>query len=234
MISPVGDSILTLSKAAPVSITCSVAAAMIMMVILAAGVSTAALKGSADVVKAGAAVAKVSATAGQRAAFAIDLDISKTWHVYAHGDTNFIGVDLMPAEGTTATDLEVEYPAGHPALAIATAEALAAFRALVTDGENFVFTIRREAILFDEKPLSAENPAVVKLATLLFSRRINRLLIQTDVTAEDISAFVRCLALDPATIQSQGGIQDVLLRERVATIWASSVSSCRLQRRRGL
>jgi thiol:disulfide interchange protein DsbD len=72
------------------------------------------MKGSADVVKAVPATAAVTAEAGQRVSFAIDLDISKTWHVYAHGDTNFIGVDLVPAEDLPLAELTVEYPAGHP------------------------------------------------------------------------------------------------------------------------
>ena len=30
---------------------------------------------------------------------ALKLDIATKWHIYAHGDTNFIGVDLVPDEG---------------------------------------------------------------------------------------------------------------------------------------
>ncbi len=86
---------------------------MVLTVILAAGVSTAALKGSADVVKASAAKSVVTGQAGQRVEFAIELDISKTWHIYAHGDTNFIGVDLVPAEDFPLEKFTAEYPHGH-------------------------------------------------------------------------------------------------------------------------
>lgn len=116
------------------------------------------------------------------------------------------------------------YPEGHPALAAATEEAMIAFRALVADEDAFVFTVRREAILLDDKPLVTENPAVKKMAALLFSRRINRLLIQADVKVEDILTLVRCLALDPATIQARGGIQEVLYRERVTTLWTNEIN----------
>jgi len=91
----------------------TLAVAMMLMVV-AAGVSRAAMKGSADVVTAKANIATVTAKAGERVAFTIDLDVSKTWHVYAHGDSNFIGVDLVPAEDLPLTDLTAEYPAGHP------------------------------------------------------------------------------------------------------------------------
>lgn len=89
------------------------AIATILTVLLAAGVSAAGMKGSADVVKAAAATSVVTGTAGERVEFAIELDISKTWHIYAHGDTNFIGVDLVAAEDFPLEELETAYPAGH-------------------------------------------------------------------------------------------------------------------------
>ncbi len=91
------------------------AMALVLTVMLAASAATAAMKGSADVVKASAAQSLVTGTAGQRVEFAVELDISKTWHIYAHGDTNFIGVDLVPAEGFPLAEFEAAYPHGHQA-----------------------------------------------------------------------------------------------------------------------
>ena len=72
-----------------------------------------AFRASADVVKVSAAPASVSAAAGERVAFAINLDIAKKWHIYAHGDSNFIGVDLVPGEGFPLEGFKAEYPHGH-------------------------------------------------------------------------------------------------------------------------
>ena len=90
-----------------------VAVAIVLTGILAAGTCVAAMKGSADVVKASAAQTTVTALAGQRVAFAIDLDVSRNWHIYAHGDTNFIGVDLVAADDFPLAELTAEYPTGH-------------------------------------------------------------------------------------------------------------------------
>ena len=90
-----------------------VAMATVLTVVLAAGMAIAGMKGSADVVKASAAQSLVTGTAGQRVEFAVELDISKTWHIYAHGDTNFIGVDLVPAEDFPLEKFEAAYPHGH-------------------------------------------------------------------------------------------------------------------------
>jgi len=91
---------------------------VMMMVLLAlmtvsAGAASAAIKGSADVVSVSATEAVVTGAAGQRIEFAIAMDIADTWHVYAHGDTNFIGVDVVLGEDFLLAEVEAEYPAGH-------------------------------------------------------------------------------------------------------------------------
>ena len=83
----------------------------LMILVMASGAL--AMKSSADVVKTGPTVSAISAVAGQRVAFDVKLDISKKWHIYAHGDSNFTGVDLVADEGGPLEDLQVEYPHGH-------------------------------------------------------------------------------------------------------------------------
>ena len=41
------------------------------------------------------------------------MDIATRWHLYAHGDTNFIGVDLVPGRGFPPEEFQADYPAGH-------------------------------------------------------------------------------------------------------------------------
>lgn len=88
-------------------------ALVLMALMLAAGAASAQLKTSADVVDAAPSAATVTAAAGQRVDFVINLDIAKKWHIYAHGDTNFIGVDLVPGELFVLDDFQAEYPHGH-------------------------------------------------------------------------------------------------------------------------
>lgn len=72
-----------------------------------------AFRASADVVKVSVVPGAVSAAAGERINFDIKLDITKKWHLYAHGDTNFMGVDLVPEDGPALDSFKVEYPHGH-------------------------------------------------------------------------------------------------------------------------
>jgi len=85
----------------------------LLVVVLGAGLAFGGMKGSGDVVKASVKPTVVSASAGEKVSFDIKLDIQERWHLYAHGDTNFIGVDVVPGEGFPLEDFQAEYPAGH-------------------------------------------------------------------------------------------------------------------------
>lgn len=86
---------------------------LIATVLMLAAGSALAMKGSGDVVKVKPATAAVSAAAGERVHFEVKVDIEKKWHLYAHGDRTFIGIDLVPAKGFPLEKLEAEYPHGH-------------------------------------------------------------------------------------------------------------------------
>jgi hypothetical protein len=80
---------------------------------LAVGLAFGAMKGSADVVKVSATAKTLTAKAGTEVTFAVTVAIQDNWHLYAHGDTNFIGMDLVPDEGFPLTDFAAVYPKGH-------------------------------------------------------------------------------------------------------------------------
>ncbi len=85
---------------------------LVLAILVAAAGCQAGIKGSADVVSV-VPGAGVTAQAGQRVDFVIKLDIARSWHIYAHADTNFIGVDLVPDESFPLQDFIAQYPAGH-------------------------------------------------------------------------------------------------------------------------
>jgi len=86
---------------------------LLTALIVAAVPACAQMKGSADVVKVKPAPAAVVAAADGPVTFAVKLDIERKWHLYAHGDTTFIGVDLLPDEGFPLEDFSAVYPKGH-------------------------------------------------------------------------------------------------------------------------
>lgn len=85
----------------------------LLLVAVTAGLAFGGMKGSADVVAAAAKPLEIKAAAGERVVFEVAVDIQKRWHIYAHEDTNFIGVDLVPAEKFPLAEFKAEYPVGH-------------------------------------------------------------------------------------------------------------------------
>jgi len=85
----------------------------LIVLVVFAGLAQGAMKGSGDVVAVAALPTAVTGAAGERVSFDVSLDISERWHIYAHGDTNFIGVDLVPADEFPLDDFQAVYPAGH-------------------------------------------------------------------------------------------------------------------------
>ncbi len=89
-------------------------AAVLGLALFAALPAVAAPKGSGDVVKVTPRQKLLSAAPGQRLTFQVAVDIAPHWHLYAHGDTSFIGIDLDPVDPFPLEEYEATYPAGTP------------------------------------------------------------------------------------------------------------------------
>jgi len=115
------------------------------------------------------------------------------------------------------------YPPSHPTLKAAVAECLEGFAPLFAAGEPCTCTIRKEGFFLGEKPVGRQNPILGKLAPFLFARRIHTLLLLPDLNGEDLRGFARCLTLEARELLKLGGIQEVLAKARVATVWVNEV-----------
>lgn len=69
---------------------------------------------SAAVVRATLRPAVVAATPGRPYAFAVDFTVREGWHLYAHGDTVFYGVDLTGLAPGPLAGASVVHPEGRP------------------------------------------------------------------------------------------------------------------------
>lgn len=111
------------------------------------------------------------------------------------------------------------YPPKHPALHAAATESLKGFQPLLQEGHHLSLTVRKEGFLLDGKVITKTNQVLTQLATFCFARRIQFLTVLSDLNATDLHRFVHCLILDPQEIHTQGGIQAILERARITTIW---------------
>ncbi len=113
------------------------------------------------------------------------------------------------------------YPPRHPALQSAAAESLRGFEPILAGGSHLSLTVRKEGFLFDDSPVVKNNQVLVQLANFCFARRIQNLTFLADLNSSDLHHFVHYLQLDPQIVQKQGGIQAILEKARLTTIWTN-------------
>lgn len=113
------------------------------------------------------------------------------------------------------------YPAKHPALQAAAQESLRSFEPILGSGNHLSLTIRKEGFLFDDSAIAKGNQVLAQLATFCFARRIQHLTFLADLNSSDLHYFVHYLLLDPQTLLEQGGIQAILEKARLTTIWTN-------------
>lgn len=113
------------------------------------------------------------------------------------------------------------YPAKHPALQTSAAETLRGFEPILSGGDPLCLTVKKEEFLFDDNPVAKGNEVLAQLATFCFARRVQHLTFLPDLSSSDLHHFVHYLLLDPQTIQQKGGIQVLLKKARLTTIWAN-------------
>jgi HEAT repeat protein len=112
------------------------------------------------------------------------------------------------------------YPPRHPALQAAAEESLRGFQPLIGE-QHLCLTVRKEGFLVGDQPLIKTYQVLGNLAMFCFARRIQYLTILPDLSAADLHRFVCCLLLDHQEIVAQGGMQVMLERARVTTIWVN-------------
>jgi len=113
------------------------------------------------------------------------------------------------------------YPPKHPALQATAEESLRSFEPILAGGNHLSLTVRKEGFLFDDNPVAKTSPVLVQLANFCFARRIQHLTFLADLNSSDLHHFVHYLLLDPQVIQKQGGIQAILEKARLTTIWTN-------------
>ena len=113
------------------------------------------------------------------------------------------------------------YPPKHPALQATAGECLRGFQPILAEGNHLSLVVRKDAFLFDDNPVAKGNQVLSQLSSFCFARRIQHLTFLADLNSSDLHHFVHYLLLDPQVIQKQGGIQVILEKARLTTIWAN-------------
>jgi len=124
------------------------------------------------------------------------------------------------------------YPPKHPALQATATECLRSFQPVLAEVNPLALVVRKEGFLFQDNPVAKGNQVLSQLSSFCFARRIQHLTFLVDLNSRDIHHFVHYLLLDPQVIQRQGGIQAILEKARLTTIWANVHDLDEILRRR--
>jgi hypothetical protein len=113
------------------------------------------------------------------------------------------------------------YPAGHPVLLQAVTKIILLFEAVPLPEEGLSIDVTKNALLYRDVPLpSSGNKAVIDLNWELYLRRAARIIFLPNLQPDEVVSCLKVITLDPEEIQDAGGLERILLREKVTRIWA--------------
>ncbi len=115
------------------------------------------------------------------------------------------------------------YPDGHPSLIQSVSKIVAVLEELPLPEAGLEVEVTRGALLYGGEPLPVTNRAVYDLNRELFLRRVSKIIFLPELKGPEVIAFLKVLGRDIREIQDEGGIERVMLREKVSRIWANRV-----------
>ena len=116
------------------------------------------------------------------------------------------------------------YPASHPVLLQAVTRIIQLFEAVPLPEEGLSIDVTKNALLYRDIPLpSGGNKAVIDLNRELYLRRAARIIFLPNLQPDEVVSCLKAITKDPEEIQDAGGLERILLREKVTRIWANRV-----------
>lgn len=115
------------------------------------------------------------------------------------------------------------YPDRHPLRTETLGHAHASALALLAGSELTLQVSRNGIASANGEPLLGANPMVQALAKEFFIRRIQRLTFLPDLELEDLSTFLKLVNLDPQRIVSASGMESLMTKYGIRTIWLNEV-----------
>ncbi len=123
------------------------------------------------------------------------------------------------------------YPPNHPTLKNACQETLSLLSPLLEE-DGLILTVRKSGFYWQDQPVGQDFPALKTLAFYFFARMVHRLLFLPELTIYDLETFARCASGEPAELKQAGGLQEVLLQNRVTGLFLNEIDLKALKFRR--
>jgi hypothetical protein len=115
------------------------------------------------------------------------------------------------------------YPHGHPALTQAIGKIVDAIESIPPPETGIEIDVTKNALLYGEEPFPSSNKAIADLNRELYHRRASKIILLNGQIPGEVIAFLGALNQDIQDLHEQGGLEKVLLREKVSRIWVNRV-----------
>jgi hypothetical protein len=115
------------------------------------------------------------------------------------------------------------YPPRHPALTQAIWKIISAIEAVPPPETGIEIDVTKNTLLYREEPLPAGNKAIADMNRELYHRRASRIILLPNQKSDEMITFLGTLNRDIQDLQDEGGLEKVLLREKVSRIWVNRV-----------
>ncbi len=132
-------------------------------------------------------------------------------------------VILAVAELAKGIKIVSFYPPRHPALTQAIWKIISAIEAIPPPETGIEIDVTKDTLLYQEEPLPAGNKAIADLNRELYHRRASRIILLPNQKSDEMITFLGTLNSDIQDLQDEGGLEKVLLREKVSRIWVNRV-----------
>lgn len=115
------------------------------------------------------------------------------------------------------------YPAEHPLRDESVAAALQSLRPLIDDHELILLWSRDSCALAERSPAKSFSATARGLAREMLTRKLQRLILLPEISLNDLRAFLVIATTDPEDIFASGGIEAVMRKAGITSIFANEV-----------
>lgn len=115
------------------------------------------------------------------------------------------------------------YPEGHPTLIQLVSRIISLFEEIPLPEMGLEIEVTKSALTFNENSLPVLNKSVVDMNRELYIRRASKVIFLPGLKPGEIVTFLKILCIDIREIQDKGGLERLLLHEKISRIWVNRV-----------
>ena len=110
------------------------------------------------------------------------------------------------------------YPKGHPVIIASLQKVLTRYNLLLDIASEITIGVARDTLIVEGISFEKANPVFRDFARILFDLGIGTLVLRPGISLEELRNFILLLGLRREDVQKHGGIENVWLKARIATL----------------